>query len=124
MAGHPVDVELHPVAIRADRALIDCLVRNLVDNAARHNHVGGWVRVRVDSSGRDSTERRSRRSRRESTAPQHQDVDGHGIGLTVVTAAVAAHGDATVTTTRSGSCRRAGGVADRRCVADRSRSAP
>ena len=46
-----VDVELHPVVVRGDRALIDCIVRNLVDNAARHNHPGGWVRVRVDADG-------------------------------------------------------------------------
>ncbi len=83
-----VDVELHPVAIRGDRALIDCLVRNLVDNAARHNRAGGWVRVRVDRDGAGLATIEVANS----TAPQHQAIGGHGIGLTVVSAAVAAHG--------------------------------
>jgi signal transduction histidine kinase len=82
------DLELHPVAARGDRALIDCLVRNLVDNAARHNRAGGWVRVRVDTDDRGLATIEIANS----TAPQHGTTDGHGIGLTVVTAAAAAHG--------------------------------
>ena len=89
-----VDLELHPVAIRGDRALIDCLVRNLVDNAARHNHAGGWVRVRVDAHGPDLATIEIANSTSESH--DHQVADGHGIGLTVVSAAVAAHGGALV----------------------------
>ena len=81
------DLELHPVALRGDPALVDCIVRNLVDNAARHNRPGGWVRIRVDTDhrGRASIEIAN------STAPEGGSVDGHGIGLTVVGAAVDAH---------------------------------
>jgi K+-sensing histidine kinase KdpD len=46
------------------------------------------VRVRVDNDGDGMATIEVANS----TAPQHQAVDGHGIGLTVVTAAVAAHG--------------------------------
>ncbi len=83
------DVELHPVALRGDRALIDCLVRNLIDNAARHNHPGGWVRIHVgtDDAGFATIEIANSMAPREARA-----VDSHGIGLTVVAAAAAAHG--------------------------------
>ena len=86
--GVRVEVELHPVSVRGDRALIDCIVRNLVDNAARHNHLNGWVRIRV---GADRAELATIEVSN-STDREHGSVDGHGIGLTVVTAAVAAHG--------------------------------
>ncbi len=81
------DVELHPVSVRGDRALLDCLVRNLVDNAARHNRAGGWVRVRVaaDEVGVATIDIAN------STDLHSGSVDGNGIGLTVVAAAAAAH---------------------------------
>ena len=82
------DLELHPIAVRGDRALLDCLVRNLVDNAARHNRAGGWVRVRVDADddGAATIEIAN------SSGPAREGARGHGIGLTVVAAAAAAHG--------------------------------
>ncbi|MDQ1385057.1 MAG: hypothetical protein QOG65_2436 [Actinomycetota bacterium] len=88
------DLELHPVSVVGDRALLDCLVRNLVDNAARHNHSGGWVRVRVDADPggatveiANSTESDIATRSATSSGPSGD----HGIGLTVVAAAVAAH---------------------------------
>ncbi len=84
-----VELELHPVAVRGDRALLDCVVRNLVDNAARHNHVGGWVRIRVDA---DAAGRATLEVSNTAAASRGAVDDGHGIGLTVVAAAVAAHG--------------------------------
>jgi signal transduction histidine kinase len=92
------DVELHPVSVVGDRALIDCLVRNLVDNAARHNRRGGWVRVEVgaDPAGAaiieiaNSTETPTVSGPASATSRSEPDGD-HGIGLTVVAAAVAAH---------------------------------
>lgn len=42
-----LDVDLEPVLVAADRALVDSLVRNLVHNAARHNRADGWVKVSV-----------------------------------------------------------------------------
>jgi signal transduction histidine kinase len=88
------DLELHPVSVVGDRALIDCLVRNLVDNAARHNRSGGWVRVRVDADHGGATIEiaNSTATRTASASPKTADPSGdHGIGLTVVAAAVAAH---------------------------------
>jgi len=80
------DVELHPVAVRGDRALIDCLVRNLVDNASRHNRAGGWVRTRVAATAGGAEIEIA------NSASRHGSLDGHGIGLTVVAAAAGAHG--------------------------------
>jgi signal transduction histidine kinase len=42
-----VDLELAPASIRGDVTLIDSLVRNLAENAARHNRPDGWVRITV-----------------------------------------------------------------------------
>jgi signal transduction histidine kinase len=90
------DLELHPASVVGDRALIDCLVRNLVDNAARHNHSGGWVRVRVDAdadAGGATIEIANSIADDTTTAPaaRPEGNGGHGIGLTVVAAAAAAH---------------------------------
>jgi signal transduction histidine kinase len=45
-----VDLELAPASIRGDVTLIDSLVRNLAENAARHNRPDGWVRITVRES--------------------------------------------------------------------------
>jgi hypothetical protein len=42
-----VDLSLSAAPVVGDRSLIESLVRNLVDNAARHNRPGGWVRITV-----------------------------------------------------------------------------
>ncbi|MDQ1434314.1 MAG: hypothetical protein QOF59_1130 [Actinomycetota bacterium] len=88
------DLELHPASVVGDRALIDCIVRNLVDNAAWHNRTGGWVRVRVDADPGGATIEVAN-STATDTTPQSatsSDPSGeHGIGLTVVAAAVTAH---------------------------------
>jgi signal transduction histidine kinase len=90
--GVRVDLELHPVSVTGDRALIDCIVRNLVDNAARHNRLNGWVRIRVGTDTDAAIGEVATIAVSNSTDADHGAVDGHGIGLTVVTAAVAAHG--------------------------------
>jgi signal transduction histidine kinase len=45
-----VRTDLRPAPVNGDPALLDRLVSNLVDNAVRHNHPGGWVEV---VTGRD-----------------------------------------------------------------------
>jgi signal transduction histidine kinase len=88
------DLELHPASVVGDRALLDCLVRNLVDNAARHNHSGGWVRVRVDADAEGATIEIANSIAADTTPPSatRPEANGdHGIGLTVVAAAAAAH---------------------------------
>ena len=40
-----VTTDLRPAPVTGDPALLDRLASNLVDNAIRHNHCGGWVEV-------------------------------------------------------------------------------
>ncbi|MGI5125744.1 sensor histidine kinase [Pseudonocardia sp. CA-107938] len=53
--AEPADVrvraELRPAVVAGDAALLERLVRNLLDNAVRHNDPGGQVQVQVDGSG-------------------------------------------------------------------------
>jgi signal transduction histidine kinase len=44
-AGLDVATDLRAAPVDGDPVLLDRLVRNLVDNAIRHNHPGGWVDV-------------------------------------------------------------------------------
>jgi signal transduction histidine kinase len=46
-----IDLDLAPAQVVGDRALLESLVRNLVDNAGRHNRPGGWVRVAARPTG-------------------------------------------------------------------------
>jgi signal transduction histidine kinase len=48
-----VTTDLRPAPVSGDPVLLDRLVSNLVDNAVRHNHPGGWVEV---VTGRDERE--------------------------------------------------------------------
>lgn len=40
-----------PLVVRANRALLECLVNNLVVNAARHNRPGGTISIEVADGG-------------------------------------------------------------------------
>jgi signal transduction histidine kinase len=42
-----VDAALEPAPTRGDRVLLERMIANLVDNAARHNQPGGWIRIRT-----------------------------------------------------------------------------
>ena len=46
-AGITLDLALESASIVGDRMLLERLAGNLVENAIRHNHRGGWVRVSV-----------------------------------------------------------------------------
>lgn len=46
-AGVSLDLALETAPVVGDRMLLERLVGNLVENAIRHNHRGGWVRVSV-----------------------------------------------------------------------------
>ncbi len=44
-AGVSLDLELETTPVLGDRMLLERLVANLVENAIRYNHPGGWVRI-------------------------------------------------------------------------------
>jgi signal transduction histidine kinase len=44
-----VDAVLEPAPTRGDRVLLERMIANLVENAARHNHPGGWIGIRTYS---------------------------------------------------------------------------
>ncbi|HEX4703525.1 MAG TPA: HAMP domain-containing sensor histidine kinase, partial [Pseudonocardiaceae bacterium] len=46
-AGIAVDIALHPAELHGDRVLLERMVANLVQNAARHNVPGGWLRLQT-----------------------------------------------------------------------------
>jgi signal transduction histidine kinase len=50
-----VTTDLRPAPVTGDPALLDRLVSNLVDNAVRHNHPGGWVEVVTARGDREAS---------------------------------------------------------------------
>jgi signal transduction histidine kinase len=50
-----VRTDLSPAPVTGDPALLDRLVSNLVDNAIRHNHPGGWVEVVTGRGDREAS---------------------------------------------------------------------
>jgi signal transduction histidine kinase len=105
VGGAPVAVHpsLNPAVLWGDRALVERLVANLVDNATRHNVQGGWIRISTSSDG-DSVTLRVANSGpvvppervEELFVPFHRMAsdrgrDGYGLGLSIVAAIVAAH---------------------------------
>ena len=100
--GLRVETALGPVVVDGDRALIERLVANLVDNAVRHNVEDGWVRVetgdgglRVAGSGEqidpaqvDELFEPFRRT----GAARTRSARGAGLGLAIVRSVANAHG--------------------------------
>jgi signal transduction histidine kinase len=97
--------ELAPATVNGDRALIECLVTNLVDNAIRYNEPGGRVDVRTYANGGLAVLSVTNTGPRihlgeverlfEPFARQTADrtaADGHhGLGLSIVRAVATAH---------------------------------
>ncbi len=89
-----VDLELEPTPVFGDRTLLECLVRNLVDNAGQHNRPNGWTSINVAPSP-DRTKAVLEVSN--STSPpgdgsSAESVPGvAGIGLSLVSAVLDAH---------------------------------
>jgi signal transduction histidine kinase len=92
-SGIRVDLELHSTTVVGDRALLESLIHNLVDNAARHNVPDGWATIDVRSSEDNQQAMLTvsnslpvdvGRDRNQPPAEPH-------IGLTIVEAVVQAH---------------------------------
>jgi signal transduction histidine kinase len=82
-----VDLELDPAPVLVDRVLVERLLANLFANAADHNRPGGFVAVRTARDGEWSVLEVTN-----SVGEGPRAGGGHGIGLTIVDAVLAAHG--------------------------------
>ncbi|GAA0371201.1 HAMP domain-containing histidine kinase [Actinoallomurus spadix] len=96
------------VPVRGSRALLGRMVENLIDNAIRHNHEHGWIRVAaaddgetahlVVETGGDPLDPRQvaelARPFRRLGADRTRTGDGTGLGLSIVAAVATAHGGA------------------------------
>ncbi|MFF3442397.1 sensor histidine kinase [Streptosporangium sp. NPDC002721] len=96
---------LTPAVTTGDPGLVESLVANLVDNAVRHNHADGHVRVTTQTSGTgvtltvtnsgpvipgDQIQRLLQPFQRLAPA-RHGRRDGYGLGLAIVNAVTHAH---------------------------------
>lgn len=105
-----VTAVLAPAPLHGDAELLRRMVGNLLDNAVRHNVAGGWIDVRtaghsvqVGNSGpvvpADALDRLRQPFQRLRTGRTHR--DGFGLGLSIVSAVVDAHGGRLELTARS-----------------------
>jgi signal transduction histidine kinase len=114
-AGQRLGVEVSagsaPVLALGDARLAERLVANLVDNAIRHNVPGGWISLHVDAEGGQAGLRVAnsgpvippgevarlfapfqRLGAGRGGAGRPDERDGHGLGLSIVSAIASAHG--------------------------------
>ncbi|MFI6594843.1 sensor histidine kinase [Nonomuraea sp. NPDC050536] len=102
---------LTPAVTAGDPRLIESLVANLIDNAIRHNHADGHVKVTTQTSGTqvaltvtnsgpvipDNQIQRLFHPFQKQAPDRHGSRDGYGLGLAIVNAVTQAH-HATLTT--------------------------
>jgi hypothetical protein len=98
-----IDHQLAPAVVQGDRRLLTLLVGNLLDNAIKHNHDGGWISLHSTVDG-DSALLAVANSGQVVAAAEVQELaqafrrggrarvgDGHGLGLAIVAAVTHAH---------------------------------
>ena len=119
-AGAQVDVRrrLGPAATAGDPALVERIAHNLVDNAIRHNHAGGWLSVHTSTAdGRavlvvansgpavaayDVATLFEPFRRLDDDRPRSGHDRGFGLGLSIVRAVAQAHGGDATADARAG----------------------
>lgn len=109
--GIDLTEHLTPAVTAGDPRLIESLVANLIDNAIRHNHAGGHVKITTQTSGTqvaltvtnsgpvipDNQIQRLFQPFQKLAPERHGRRDGYGLGLAIVNAVTQAH-HATLTT--------------------------
>jgi signal transduction histidine kinase len=100
-----IELTLEPAVVLGDRALLDRLVGNLVENAARHNIESGWITIETDrSDGRVSIRVANSGARLDpanvdtlfdrfhrTNETRSHGATGFGLGLSIVSAVADAH---------------------------------
>ncbi|MBL7488804.1 HAMP domain-containing histidine kinase [Frankia sp. AgB1.9] len=88
-----VDVDLRTAEVACDRALLESLARNLLDNSARHNRPDGWVNVTVAPASDGRTASLSVANSLAEPPDGTTALPGRsGVGLSIVEAVLRAHG--------------------------------
>jgi signal transduction histidine kinase len=98
-----IDHQLAPAVVHGDRRLLTLMVGNLLDNAIKHNHDDGWIRLRTAVDA-DRTVLAVANGGHTVAANEVQELaqafrrggrarvgDGHGLGLAIVQAVARAH---------------------------------
>jgi signal transduction histidine kinase len=114
--GIRIEIVDRPASCRGDRELLGRLLANLVENALRYNHIGGFVRLETDQSDDHANLRVSNSGevvpadalsrlfepffRVDSS--RSRDSGGAGLGLSIVAAVAATHGGAASAAAREG----------------------
>jgi signal transduction histidine kinase len=114
--GIGIETACQPVSCRGDRPLLERLCANLVENALRYNHPGGFVRIELSESDHRAVLRVSNSGQRipDAVVPRlfepffrvdesrSRDSGGAGLGLSIVAAVAAAHGGEAAVAAREG----------------------